>query len=187
MRGPVPDTSAATVCLPLRLLGPLRCDDFPSIIGSPFGLLPGLMLSDRALSTPSSSSSVPPYRASRGPSTSEDDAEDMEDLRRMRARRGACEPGSSMRECEEGRRTVVGGDRARRAEAVGCGGEGVVMEAEFEVSGDAMEGRFGAVLSALRIIILQRVNEIETHLVIHHVSQLSDRRSVARPGHLTGS
>jgi hypothetical protein len=53
---------------------------------------------------------------------SEEEADDAEGLRRMRDRRGAWEPGglSGRAEWEEERRTVVGGERERRAEGGGC-------------------------------------------------------------------
>jgi hypothetical protein len=76
--GPVP---AATLCLPLLLLGPL----LPAI--PPF--FAGLTLILSAESTFSSSSSVFPYRASRVLSKSESEAEDTEDFLRIRERRGA--------------------------------------------------------------------------------------------------
>ena len=70
----------------------------------------------------------------------------MDDLRRMRERRGACEPGTEWgrSDCEEDRRAVVGGESERRAVADWCGGEGVAMEAELDVSGECIEGRLGA-------------------------------------------
>ena len=45
---------------------------------------------------------------------------------------------------------MVGGETERRAEAGGWGGEGVAMDAEFEVSGEWMEGRLGAGLPSVR-------------------------------------
>jgi hypothetical protein len=70
----------------------------------------------------------------------------MDDFRRILERRGAWDPGacSGRIYCEEDRRTVVGGERDRRAEAGIWGGEGVLMDAELEVSGDCIDGRLGA-------------------------------------------
>jgi hypothetical protein len=63
----------------------------------------------------------------------------VEFLRRIRDLRGACDSGRA--ECDEERRTVVGGESLD----LGRGGEGVVMEAELEVSGECMTGKFGAI------------------------------------------
>jgi hypothetical protein len=104
------------------------------------------MLMLRAVRTFSASSSLsPPYLCSNA-STSEREDDVLVDLN-IRLRRGAFEVegiSSGRAECEDVRRTVEGGVREVRADPIGWRGEGVVMDAELDVSGESMVGNLGA-------------------------------------------
>jgi len=89
----------------------------------------------------SSSSLSPPYRCSRA---SMSDREEFVLVERSMRRRALGGLSSGNAECEDVRRTVGGG-----AKPDPCRGEGVVMDAEFDVSGESTVGSRGAKQSAV--------------------------------------
>ena len=87
----------------------------------------------------------PPLKTSSSP----DETDDVESLLRILDLLGACEPGTdcSSADCEDALRSVVGGDKERRAEAGSCARGGVAMSADWDVSGEMIAGNLGAGVS----------------------------------------
>lgn len=139
--GPDAASEAATLCRAFRLFPP-ACPALP--------LFFGLILIDSDVKTPAGSSSVSdpmsppaPYRASRAAVSSEDETDETLCFRRTRFRLGAWLPGSGRDEYDDGRRTVVGGERDSKADAGGGSGEGVAMADEAEDDGSGERSPLG--------------------------------------------